>query len=224
MSGELELPKAAASGYGHSMPDKHKRYGFLVIAFVAMAALVHNQDRRESWSSPAFVQRGLPGAGHRLLEPLVGTWKVEKTSYIAGAAPEKPVSSADIISRRQWLADGRFVRDETEGRIGGNKYWRLGLLGYSTMDRCYEWVTVDALNANMMIYRGDRGTGERLPIVMTGVFTDQGLISERTAGRPIQQRTVIRIESHDRHVIELYLRAPGEAEFLADRAVYTRMS
>jgi hypothetical protein len=205
------------------MPGKHQTYALGLLALFGIAATVHGQDARQSPSSPAFVQRGLPGAAHRALEPLVGTWKVEKTSYIAGGAPQKPVSSRDIISRREWLADGRFLRDETQGQIGGSKYWRLGLLGYSTMDRCYEWVTIDALNANMMIYRGVPGSGERLPITVTGVFTDQGLISERTAGKPIQQRTVIRIESNDRHVIELYLRPPNAAEFLADRAVYTRV-
>jgi len=173
---------------------------------------------------PAYAERGLPGPGHKLLEPLIGTWRVEKELYVAGGTPEKPLTSREITSHREWLADGRFVRDETQGRIAGSRYWRLGLLGYSTMDQCYEWVTIDALNANMMIYRGAPGSGPHQPITVAGTFTDQGIISEDTTGKSVKQRVVIRIENNDRHVIELYFQPPGGDELLADRSVYTRIA
>jgi hypothetical protein len=111
----------------------------------------------------------------------------------------------------------------TEGTIAGVPYWRLGLLGYSTMDERYEWVTIDAANANMMIYLGEPNSGQQMPISMSGVFTDQGMISEETVGEPIGQRTVIRIENDDRHIVELYFTAPGGEVFLVDRSVYTRV-
>ena len=38
---------------------------------------------------------------------------------------------------------------------------------------------------------------------VTGVFTDQGVVNEQTVGKPVAQRTVIRIEGNDRHVFEL---------------------
>src|SRR5687767_10832190 len=84
---------------------------------------------------PAFARRGLPGPGHAALAPLVGTWRVENSIYIAIGTPEKPVVSGDIICRREWVAGGRFLRDVTEGTIGGGPYWREGLLGYSNMDQ-----------------------------------------------------------------------------------------
>ena len=40
---------------------------------------------------------------------------------------------------------------------------------------------------------------------------------------PVGQRTVIRIESDDRHVFELYFTPPGGKEQLALRTVYTRI-
>ena len=56
----------------------------------------------------------------------------------------------------------------------------------------------------MMIYLGQPGSGERMPIEMTGVFTDQGVVNEQTVGKSVVQRTVIRIENNDRHIFELY--------------------
>jgi hypothetical protein len=62
-----------------------------------------------------------------------------------------------------------------------------------------------------------------MPIEVTGVFTDQGVVNEQTVGKPVGQRTVIRIESSDRHVSELYFTPPGGDELLALRLVYTRI-
>jgi hypothetical protein len=42
-----------------------------------------------------------------------------------------------------------------------------------------------------------------------------------TPAKNVGQRTVIRIESPDRHVIDLYT-PPGEKERLVSRALYTR--
>jgi hypothetical protein len=49
------------------------------------------------------------------------------------------------------------------------------------------------------------------------------VVSEQTVGKPIVQRTVIRVESDDRHVFELYFTPPGGNEQLALRSVYTRI-
>jgi 6-phosphogluconolactonase (cycloisomerase 2 family) len=75
----------------------------------------------------------------------------------------------------------------------------------------------------MMIYIGKPGSGEQMPIEVTGVFTDQGVVNEQTVGKTVGQRTVIRIESNDRHVFELYFTPPGGKEQLALRTVYTRV-
>ena len=62
-----------------------------------------------------------------------------------------------------------------------------------------------------------------MPINMSGVFTDQGVASEDTVGKTVAVRTVIRIETQDRHVLELYFTPPGKRELLATRMVYNRM-
>ena len=159
-----------------------------------------------------------------------GDWRVEKALYIAVGTREKPAVSSDLIARRHWIAGGRFLHDVTEGSIAGGPYYRMGVLGYSNEDARYEFVTVDGMNANMMIYRSDPVKGAQrsdaarnFAISMSGTFTDQGLISEQTAGLVIAQRTVIRIQSDDRHEIDLYFTPPGRAEMLIDHSIYTRM-
>jgi Protein of unknown function (DUF1579) len=173
---------------------------------------------------PAWVQRGIPSAGHAALGPLVGSWRVQQSVYgTMGRSPDlPPLVSQDIRTTRVWVADGQYIEDTTEGIVEGQAYWRRGWLGYSNIDRRYEWVTIGP-RVPMMIYLGKPGSGDQMPIEVTGVFTDQGVVSELTVGRPIGQRTVIRIESQDRHIFELYFTPPGGKEQLALRSVYTRI-
>lgn len=175
--------------------------------------------------APGWFCRGMPGPGQAALEPLIGTWRVHKEVHATlGRSPDDPpIVSDDLICRRAWIADGRFIEDTTEGTVMKTRYWRRGWLGYSNMDSRYDWVTVDAINSTMMIYHGSSGSGVQAPIVMSGVFTDQGVSGEKNVGKVIGMRTVIRIESSDKQTIELYFTPPDAKEVLADRSTYTRI-
>ena len=173
---------------------------------------------------PPWARRGLPGPNHAALQPLAGTWRVQMSLYTLIGTPEQPAVSNDLLCRREWVAGDRYLQDVTQGTIGGETYWRLGLLGYSTMDQRYEWVTIDRVNTMLMIYLGAPNSGQRRPISMSGTFTDQGVLGEDTVGQPVGMRTVITIESDDRHLIDLYFTPPGGEEFLLDRKVYTRVT
>ena len=175
-------------------------------------------------SIPDWVKRGMPREGHAALAPLVGSWSVELKIYgTVGRSPDlPPIVSNDIRTARVWVADGQYIEDTTEGTVDGQPYWRRGWLGYSNLDRRYEWITI-APRVPMMIYQGKSGSGARTPIEVTGVFTDQGLVNEKTVGKLVVQRTVIRIETNDRHMFELYFTPPRGKEQLAMRMVYTRV-
>lgn len=184
-----------------------------------------NQATSATANLPIFIRNGQPGAMHKRLDVLVGEWNVKKLLFIAGGTPEKPIVSSGMICRRYWISEtgNRHMRDVTQGTLGGNPYYRLGILSYSTVDKNYEWNTVDATNSMMMNYKGVKNSGKaRGDIVMSGEFTDQGIFGSASVGKTIGQRTVIKIESSDRNVIELYFTPPGKKERLADRSIYTR--
>lgn len=174
---------------------------------------------------PKWFSRGLPGQGHAVLAPLVGTWRVQMSFYgTLGRRPDQPpLVTDDLVSRRQWVAGGRYIEDTMEGTLNGSPVWRKGWLGYSIMDGYYEWVTIDPVNTTMMYFKGTPNSEGQMPITMSGVFTDQGVAGEETVGKSVGMRTVIKIENADRNVFELYFTRPGQKEALATRAVYTRL-
>jgi hypothetical protein len=118
---------------------------------------------------------------------------------------------------------GVLSRTRPKAPSWGAPLWRRGWLGYSNIDQRYEWITIDSVNSTIMTYVGATGSGPKLPISMDGVFTDQGVAGEETVGKRVGIRTVIRIESDDRHVFELYFKRPGDKEVLALRSVYVRV-
>ncbi|MER6003387.1 DUF1579 family protein [Nonomuraea angiospora] len=171
-------------------------------------------------SAPADVLA--PGPFHRQLDPLVGTWKAVKTNYLLGGG--KPIVSRDITVTTRWIAKtgGRFLEERTEGTLGGNAYYRLGVLGFSTIDRRYEWTTFDSVTPTAMTYRGPALTKRTNKLSLPGTFTDPGVLGPEYVGKTIPMRTVITIRSSDKHTFDLYFTPPGQSERLVDRVVYTR--
>lgn len=170
---------------------------------------------------PAARQAGPFGNMHQRLQALAGTWSVKKYIYMAGGTPDKPLVGT-LNCRRTWIAGGRFLQDIMAGPMAalpGGQYYRMGVLGYSGIDKRYEWNTVDAFNSNMMTYKGKSGDAR---MNMVGEFTDAGVLGPANKGKVIAMRTVIQIDSRDQHTFLLYVTPPGRPEFLADRAVYTR--
>jgi hypothetical protein len=194
-----------------------------LVALAASVAVVASPAAAPPPGAPPFVVRGLPGDGQAAMQVLAGNWRVEMTLYAAMGSPEHPVSSSDLTAHREWIGGGRFLRDETQGTFAGSPYYRMGTLGYSNMDRRFEWVTQDGLNANMMFYQGSPRSGPTFPASLSGTFTDQGLLGENSAGKTIRQRTLIRIDSPDHHVMEIYFTPAGGRERLIDRKVYSRI-
>ena len=201
----------------------HARRLAWIVGLAVTGVQVSAQTAPAASAPPPFVARGMPGAGQDTMKPLAGDWRVSMWLYAALGTPDHPVQSDDIKSHREWVAGGRFLTDVTEGTVGGQAYYRRGTLGYSSVDKRYEWVTQDALNANMMVYAGAKGSGPGLPANLRGSFTDQGLLGEKYAGKTIGQRTVIRIVDNDHHEMLIYFTPPGEPERLVDRKVYTRV-
>jgi Protein of unknown function (DUF1579) len=84
----------------------------------------------DSGRLPPALRNGLPGVEHRRLDALVGTWAVDKTTYIAGGAAENPVISHIISTwRRLTKTGGRFIQEEAEGTLNGMPYYRTGSSG-----------------------------------------------------------------------------------------------
>jgi hypothetical protein len=94
-------------------------------SLLAVPALAQNTGAQSTTQQavPPWVQRGIPGAGHNALIPLVGSWRVEMSIYgTMGHSPDlPPIISNDIRTTRVWIADGQYIEDTTEGTVEENR-------------------------------------------------------------------------------------------------------
>lgn len=95
---------------------------------LAIAAAAQNTQSTNQQPPPPWIQRGIPGAGHAALAPLVGSWRVELSIYgTMGRSPDlPPIISQDVRTTRIWIADGQHIEDTTVGTVDGKPYWRRG--------------------------------------------------------------------------------------------------
>jgi hypothetical protein len=196
--------------------------GAVLATGLLRAELLGQKAEQPSNDVPPFVRRGLPGPFQAALKPLEGEWRVDKQIFIAIGTRERPATGVGVTCHRRWFGGGRHLEDITEGTIGGSPYYRLGVLGFSNVDRRYELATFDALNANMMVYVSDPLDQPSSKTTLSGTFRDQGLLGEAYAGKSIPMRTTIEILGPDRHIVDLTFLPPGEPEVLIDHSVYVR--
>ncbi len=89
----------------------------LFVTLAAGACFIASPSVARAQEVPPPLRRSMPGAGHAVLQALVGTWRVEHSIYLSVGTRDRPAVFNDIICRREWVAGGRFLQDVTEGTM-----------------------------------------------------------------------------------------------------------
>jgi hypothetical protein len=171
-------------------------------------------------SATAFDRFSGPGERHRALQPTIGDWRVSMSTTTARGEATR---SDDIRSRKRWIGDGRYVREEVEGTFRGRSHSKLTLLGFNNIRGRYEYVTADNYDAAILLYvssPGDPGDGRRIEMFSDYVYAGDG---PEPTGTLVTIRTVIEIEGSNRHILRNYYGAPGQDEYLFLEYDYRRM-
>jgi hypothetical protein len=132
-------------------------------AFVAVFALatvwfggeVLSQDEGAAEGVDAAMAKameaGKPGAFHKHLEPLLGSWNCAvKLSMIPGAPPEE---SKGTIERR-WILGGRFLSEDYHGVAMGQPFSGHGLMGYDNLQNKYDTIWMDTMGTGIFTQTG----------------------------------------------------------------------
>lgn len=158
----------------------------------------------------------LPGPKHRHLESLVGVWNVQLTLRPAAEAP--PIISTDLICHMQWIIDGRYLEEKTEGTLGGKPYVRQGYLTYHTLLQQYEYMTMDNLDTGFMTSYSIRDDYSHISTYGSFVQAGDG---QEIVGRVIKLRYVWFLEDAKNLTMHMYVTPPANQEFLLAEFIYT---
>jgi hypothetical protein len=186
------------------MPEAEECIGEGPAAQAADLALLAETENRSD-------DAGMPGAPHRVLEPLLGEWSTEIKIWMS---PDAPPAVSHGTAKVLWDMGGRYVQEEFQGEMMGRPFSGVGLTGYDNQKQKYTTLWAD-----------DRSTAI---ITSEGAATNRGLIHFEskmdcplTGEKDVPIQQVLRIHSRDKHTVEMYDSRKG-VNSKSMEIVYTR--
>lgn len=154
-----------------------------------------------------------PGDEHALMQPMVGAFRAEVSLFMG---PGEPVVMRGSM-RNEWDLGGLFLKQTytgdpaADGQPGfdGRGYW-----GFNQTTGEYEGFWIDIATSMFQLERGSVDASGR-------VWTMIGQLPHPQGGT-LRKKSVITVESPDRHRIEQFLTPEGGEEFRSMQIVFTR--
>jgi hypothetical protein len=144
---------------------------------------------------------GRPGPGHHALNALEGDWKAEVKCWMEpGGSPEVSQGTANA----SWKFNGRFLEEEFHGQMMGKPFTGLTLLGFDNTKQTFNSVWISDMQTSMFTSEGKGDNGYKI-ITLEGKAT-----CPATGRKDVPMKTVLRVISPDRHVLEMFDRSKGE--------------
>jgi hypothetical protein len=94
---------------------------------------------------------GTPGAPHKLLAGLAGSWKAEVKTW---PDPDRPSMKSVGTCEQTMILDGRFLRQEFTGGMMGIPYTGIGFTGYDNNSKKYVSAWMDSSSTNILFFEG----------------------------------------------------------------------
>jgi hypothetical protein len=154
-----------------------------------------------------------PGAGHKLLEPLVGEWTVEARYWAAG--PDAPAQESKGTATVTWTLGGRYLREEFTGEMMQQPFHGIGLTAVDNFKKKYISTWMDTMGTGIFISEGTADPGGKV-LTFLGK-TDDPVTGEKD--KPTQY--VVQILSADKHTFAMHDLSRGEKSKVFEMT-YTR--
>ena len=174
----------------------------LAMAFaIALPAIAQEPSADQQAMMEMMEKLSTPGEMHAKLEPMVGSFDVEATFWMAPGA--EPMSSKGK-SKNVWILGGRYVAQHYEGEFMGQTFNGLGLTGYDNYKKQYFGTWIDSMSTTIMITTGQ---------VDGKTFTFTGKMDEPMSGTVMDVKETIVVHGDDHHVLEMWMPGPDGKPF-----------
>jgi hypothetical protein len=152
-----------------------------------------------------------PGAEHRWLDPLVGSWTVDLRWQVAGQAETRVTGT----SENRWILDGRFLLCESTAGEGPSRIDAMTIFGFDNRQNKYFALGLHNLATYIMQLSGSYDPS-------THSFLLSGRERNEVTGGVVVYRELLSIEGPDRYVLRVYSDVPGRSPVKVLEAVYAR--
>ncbi len=190
--------------------------GLAACVGLAIAAEMGKSDKKMTPEQEAMMQKcmeaGKPGAGHKVLEGMVGSWSHTVKMWM------EPNGQPDIskgTSEIRWILGGRFLEHKVTGMAMNQPFEGLGIIGFDNVTQEYQGIWTDSMSTAMMM-----GTGTY--DAATKTINDKGTFSCPMVGKKCAYRSTTRLVDKDHFTFEFFCAGPEGKEMRMMEIQYVR--
>ncbi len=206
------------------MNMKRNLFGLLAVAGLAFAAgRLHVLSGGESvaWAQAeqelteemeAYVKAGMPGEHHRHLDVMIGEW--DAVFKIWMAPDSEPMVSRGTVNR-EWVLDGRYVRETVEAVSDWGTFSGIGYIGYNNFDGQFEVAWMDSMSTGIYTESGTFDPDKK-------VLATRGAHRDPASGRIINSWGEMDLSDTDSHTYLGYINDPDGRSFKHFQGTTTR--
>jgi hypothetical protein len=160
------------------------------------------QERMDSKDMmEVYKKLAVPGEPHKLLARLEGSWITKTKAWMEPGAP--PMESTGTCEQRM-LMDGRYLQQEYTGRMEGDSYSGINLIGYDNHTGKYVSTWIDSMSTAIYCFEGSSDEDGR-------TITQECSYDDPVRG-PLRWRSVSRIIDDDTIEYEMFITPEGGSE------------
>ncbi len=159
-----------------------------------------------------MMKLATPGAAHKKLDVLVGTWNVKNTMWMD---PSKQPETSEGVAEHKWALGGRFLEQRFEGKFMGMPFSGIGYTGYDNYKKKYMGVWMDTFGTMMMNTTGSFDASGK-------VLRSTARMDDFTTGKVMTVREELKFVSPDEVRMDMFMPGPDGKEFRTMELVYTR--
>ena len=185
------------------------RFALLLAAILATAAVGGTAVAADQQTANPTPHK--PSADHERLDVLAGTWRFDKVTTMPGRPPERSTG----VSENRWILGDRYLECRAREGEGAAASEHSLVYGFDLGRRTYFSLTMSSRGTS---YRNLEGFYDEPARSLVLLGRDPG--DGRAPGPKIRQ--VVRIDSPERHVLELFLVVPGRLPQKVTEITYTR--
>ncbi len=188
----------------------------LLLFIVAAAATIAADEKGEQTPEQMmaeYAKYATPGEKHKVLEPLVGRWRIASKWWMY---PGAPADTSSATCEVKWIMGGRFIQEDVEGFNFGQMFHGMGITGYDLIKNEYVGFWIDEMSTGFMLSTGQCDSAGKV-LTMHSSYYDP--IKKKNS----HYKTVLSIENDDRHRFDMFEMNDDGSEFRNFEMIYTRM-
>lgn len=190
--------------------------GVNIIVIRALPSITGDQEMsaQDKKMMDQMMKYGTPGQGHELLKKYVGDWDVEVSTW---PAPGAPAQKSKGTSKNQLILDGRYVKCDFAGMMGGMNFTGFEVIGYDLFKKMYTTFWIDSMSTSFLTTSGTLDMAGKV-LTETGSSPDP-----MTDGKTIQKfKNVTTFMADGKYKFEMFMVMPDGKESKGMELVFTR--